>query len=152
VGDVMGVRCWADRFAYVILEGTAEHPTLVASDHVLLPVNHERAAQLSEFRKDLYDIVSQYAVKSACFRSQEPIAKKKSLPRSELEGVLQEMCYSHTPRVMVVGRTVKQLKSILKYQGQANRIFELSEDPHFSDLAKTNFSEAIVAALAGLAT
>lgn len=148
----MGVRCWADRFAYVIVEGIPEDPSLIASDHILLPLNHERAAQLSEFRKDLCDIMTQYAVKNVCFRSQEPIAKKKSLPRSELEGVLQELCYSNAPRIIVAGRTVKQLKSILKYNGQANKIFELSDGPRFSHLAKTNFAEAVVAALAALAT
>jgi hypothetical protein len=149
---VMGVRCWADRFAYVILAGTAEDATLIASDHVFLPVNQKRPAQLSEFRKDMYDIISQYAVQSVCFRSQEPIARKKSLPRSELEGVLQEMCSSHSPSVIVVGRTVKQLKSILKYGGRATNIFELADAPRFSDLGKTNFSEAIVTALAALVT
>lgn len=148
----MGFRCWADRFAYVVLDGNPEDPSLIASDHILLPVNHERAAQLSEFRKDLFDVLTQYEVGSVCFRSQEPIAKKKSLPRSELEGILQETCYSHMPRVIVAGRTVKQLKSILSYKGQANKIFELSGGPKFSHLAKTNFSEAVVAALAALAT
>lgn len=146
----MGVRCWGDRYTYVVVSGTAENPVLVASKHVRLPVNGTRPKQLSEFRQDVYDILTQHHVTSVCFRSQETISPKKSIVRAELEGVLQETCFSHKPSVSIIGRTVKQLKSVLHFAGQADKVVQLSNRPEFSSLAKTNCADAIVAALSAL--
>jgi hypothetical protein len=94
--------------------------------------------------------LSQYKVTTACFRAQEPIAQTKSIQRSELEGVLQEVCHAHKPGVPIVGRTVKQLKSVLEFAGAANKVFDLSERSEFSELGKTKYSEALVVALSAL--
>ena len=147
----LGVRCWPDKFAYVVLTGSVDKPVLVGSGHVRLPVNESRAAQLGEFRRDVYDILSQYVVSTACFRAQEVIARTKSILRAELEGVFQETCYSHKPRVAIVGRTVKQFKRVLRYSGTASTVFSLSVRSEFSTLGKINFSEALVAAMSALA-
>jgi hypothetical protein len=146
----MGVRCWGDRYAYVVLSGSKETPVLVASKHVRLLVNANRGEQLSGFRQDLYDILTQHQVEAACFKCHEPIAQTKSVPRGELEGVLQETCFSHRPSVPVLGRTFKQLKSVLQFGGAANHVVQAADCSEFSKLGKTNFAEAIVAALASL--
>jgi hypothetical protein len=147
VNAAIGVRCWGDRFSYVVLSGLRDKPIVVVARHVTLPVNEDRPAQLSAFRRDIYDILSEFKIASACFKSPEPIAKTKSLQRAELEGVLQETCFSHVPSVPIIGRTVKQLKSVLEFQGSASDVFALSERAEFAKLAKGKYSEAIVVAI-----
>jgi len=150
LSTVMGIRCWGDRFTYVVLSGTIEEPRPKSCELVRLAVNDARPAQLAGFRQDVYDVLTQQGVLFVCFRSPEPIARAKSLPRAEIEGILQEVCHSHSPRVRIVGRTVKQLKSVLNFQGPASNVFRLSERSEFLHLGKTNYAEAIVAALSAL--
>jgi len=152
VAAVLGVRCWSESFAYVVVSGSRTAPLLVAAAHVLLPVNDNRGAQLASFRSDIYDVITSHCVSMVYFRRTEAIAKTKDQDRAQLEGVLQELCYSHDPSVPVAGRTVAQLKSALKFAGKANSVFELFDQPMFRNarLAKGKFQEAATTALSGL--
>lgn len=147
MSNVMGLKCWGDRFSFVVLSGSLDKILLIRAKHVKLPAASSRPAQLAAFRQDIYDLLTQLKIESVCFRAQEAIAQKKSLTRAELEGVLQEACESLKPSVPVAGRTVIQFKSILHYTGKANEVFTLGDREETRSLAKTNFADAIVAAM-----
>lgn len=149
---ILGVRCWSDSFAYVVLGGSQHAPRVLAATYVPLPVSDLRPAQLASFRKDIHDILSAHGVTQAYFRKTEGNSKTKDQGRAELEGVLQEACFSHTPSVSVDGRLKAQLKKALQYSGRAADVFQLFNQPVFvkARLAKTHFDEAAVTALSGL--
>jgi hypothetical protein len=147
---VLGVRCWSDRFSYVVVSGDLTSVTLIDAKHIALPVNLGRGAQLASFRRDISDLLSQHTLDHAFFRAPEPISPSKDIHRSELEGVLQEACFSSDPSVLIKGRTVSMLKASLKYTGPANNVFSLFVRPEFKGLAKVKFADAAVTALSGL--
>jgi len=143
----MGVRCWDDRYAYVVLSGSRADPQVIIAKHVTLPVSVKRPELLATFRQDIYDLLTNYRVANVCYKCHEPIAKTKSVKRGELEGVLQETCFSHAPSVAITGRTFNQLKSVLHFDSKANLVAQMAHEAPFLKLAKTNFDEAVVAAL-----
>ena len=145
---VIGIRCWSDHYAYVIMSGDASKPKLVASKNVPLPINEERGSQLSTFRRDIMGLLAQHDVKKAVFRSVEGNAKSMDAGRTEVEGVFQEACFSHVPTVPVRGLVKTQVKKLLHYDGRAKDVFTFFEQTSFTDLAKTHFAEAVVITLA----
>lgn len=147
---ILGLRCWADAFGYAVVSGTQSAPNLIVAKHVALPAGAIRAEQLASFRDDIFAILSNYSIAKTYFRATETIARTKTLSRAELEGVLQEACYSHDPRIPIEKRIVSQLKKALGYNGSASSVFSLFDIPAFEGLSKVHLSEAAVTALAGL--
>jgi hypothetical protein len=153
VATVVGVRCWSDRYAYVVLSGTSVWPKLVKHGHVQLPVNESRAAQLATFRSDVLALLTKHEVTKAVFKTAEKISKNSDTARAEVEGVLQEACFSHEPSVEVKSQVKSQIKKALDFDGKAGEVFTLFQkrDKLFDGLGKTKFDEAAITALAGLA-
>jgi hypothetical protein len=151
VTTVLGIRCWSDRYAYVVLSGDADHPTLKSSKNVSLPVNEERASQLSTFRRDIMGLLAHHGVKSAVFRSAEGNAQSMDSGRAEVEGVFQEACFSNSPSVPVRGLVKTQVRKLLQYEGRVKDVFTFFGQTPFTNLAKSHFAEAVVIALAEMA-
>jgi len=147
--SVLGIRCWKDRYSYVIATGTRTAFT-TAVGHVPLPVNDERGAQLSKFRQDIIDLLTQHNVVTCFYRQLENNAQKVDARRAELEGVFQEACHSHEPSVRAVGKTLQQLKSACEFDGKSTAVLTLFKLPQFAKLQKGYFEEAAVVAFAAL--
>jgi hypothetical protein len=151
VTTVLGIRCWSDRYAYVVLSGDAGHPTLKSSKNVPLPVKQERGSQLSTFRRDIMGLLDQHGVERAVFRSTEGNAQSMDSGRAEVEGVFQEACFSNSPSVPVRGLVKTQVRKLLHFEGPVKDVFTFFEQTPFANLAKTHFAEAVVIALAEMA-
>ena len=149
---VIGIRCWSNRHAYVVLSGTLDRPKLIKADYVTLPVNESRGAQLATFRNDMQALLTKYEVSKTVFKTAEGNSKSSDMERAEVEGVLQEACFSHTPRVEVKSLVKSQIKKLLSYDGKASEVFKIFQEHQklFAGYGKTNYDEAAVTALAGL--
>lgn len=151
VATVVGVKCWSDRYAYVVLSGTSENPNLVKADHVPLPVNESRGAQLATFRSDVLALLTKLGATKAVFKIAENISNSDT-DRAEVEGVFQEACFSHDPSVEAEGLLKLQIKKRLDFDGKAKDVFTMFQERKnlFVGLGKTKYEEAAVTALAGL--
>lgn len=147
---VLGVRCCSEAFAYVVLAGTQTAPKLLAKNYIPLPVGEGRGGKLASFRSDIYDLLSAHGITDVYFRRMEGNAKTRDAGRAEVEGVLQEVCYSHDPRVHIEGRLKAGLKKALNFAGRQADVFQLFNRPIFAGLPKTKYEEAAVVALSGL--
>jgi hypothetical protein len=152
VNTLIGVRCWSDRYAYVVLSGPPEGPKLLEHDHVPLPINEARGARLATFRSDVLALLTKHGVTKAAFKTAEKISKNSDTDRAEVEGVFQEACFSHTPSVEVKSLVKSQIKKLLNFDGKAGEVFALFHEYEtlFKGLGKTKYDEPAVTALAGL--
>lgn len=145
----IGFRCWNNKFSYVIIEGTQDNPNIIEENHIKLPQSDNRAEQLAWFRKEIKELIDINDFEIAVFKATEPVSRKKDLQRAELEGVLQEIFFSHKKNIPVLGRIKVQLNS--KTTSRKPRYLgELFEKDAFSELPKTKYQEAAIAALSGL--
>lgn len=148
---VIGFRSFPDGFAYVILSGTQATPSIVAKDRVTLPNNHTWAASLSWVRKQLCEIVQTNSPTGACIKTIEPMAKRKSVERLQIEAVIIE--YLHSTKGLNCCRRIKsQLKRDIKGFTDAARYLErvLSTSEPLQELNTLQFQEATLAAVSKL--
>ena len=146
---VIGFRCWKDKFSYVIIEGTQDNPNRLAENHLKLPKNCSRPEQLAWFRKEIKELIDINDIDYAIFKATEPISRTKDPARGELEGILQEVIYSHPKSTIVESRIKSQLNSKTNAR-KAKYLGELLELDAFNDLSKANYEDACIAALSGL--
>ncbi|MEG0984222.1 hypothetical protein [Algoriella sp.] len=145
----IGFRCWKDKFSYIILSGTQENPIIISQNHLSLPKSSSRAEQLAWFRKEILEIMDTKNIDAAIFKATETISRTKEPQRGELEGILQEAIFSHPKTTTVEGKIKKQLHCSTTAR-KAKYLGELLELPVFSDLAKSKYEEACIAAISGL--
>lgn len=145
----LGIRCWKDKFSYVIVEGTQNSPKRIAENHLKLPVSMSRPEQLAWFKKEIKELLDTRDVDCAIFKATETISRSKDPLRGELEGVLQETIYSHDKPTTIEGRIKTQLNSKTNAR-KAKYLGELLELEAFDDLPKSKYEDACVAALSGL--
>lgn len=149
--STIGFRSYPDGFSYVILDGTQDGPDLVAHQRLKFPKNHNSGGSLSWLRKQLIEILNQHNPTAASIKCVEPMARKKSVERFHVDGVIQEVAYSElgiecTPRIK------SQLKRDIRDFTEPARYLEnvLEGRTHLSELNSPNFQEAALAAIAEL--
>lgn len=145
----IGFRCWKDKYSYVIVEGTQDNVERKASNHVRFPGSMSRPEQLAWFRKEIKELFDTNEIDAAIYKATENNSRTKDMARGQVEGVLQEVIFSHATKANVEGRVKNQLTSKTtsrkpKYLG------ELIDIEAFEGLGKGNFDEACIAALSGL--
>jgi hypothetical protein len=148
---VVGLRSFPDGFAYVILDGTQTSPSVIAKGRLSVPKNDTWPACLSWVRKQIGEILEPYGVKSACIRTTEPMAKKKSAGRFQIEAILQE--YLHCERsIDCATRIGSQLKRDIRDFTDAARYLErvLTRSHILAELNTPRYKDAALAAVAEL--
>lgn len=145
----LGIRCWKDKFSYVLVEGSQDDPQRVAENHLKLPANLSRPEQLAWFKKEIKELLDTRDIDCVIFKATEKISRSKDPLRGELEGILQETVFSHTKPTSVESRIKTQLNSKTNAR-KAKYLGELLALDCFSDLSKTKYEDACVAALSGL--
>lgn len=147
----IGFRCWNDRFAFVVLEGTQDQPSVVASEVRRSPKNVDRPEFLAWVRSNVDEILTAYEPDAASFKATEGSSQKKDLRRAEVEGVLQEAAYSHRPSHVVTGRIKSQIrKDVAGFEEPARYVGRLLAGGSLSGLKSPNFEEAALVAICGL--
>ena len=94
--QVIGFRCFTDGFSFVVLDGTQEAPQLIAYKKLRFPVDFLGSKKLAWLRKEIVGIFDQYQITSAGIKIAEVL--RRTQPRSEAEGVVQESVYSKIGR------------------------------------------------------
>lgn len=145
----LGIRCWNDKFSYVILTGTQEEPEEVESNQLNLPNNRSRPQQLAWLRKEIHELLDKHEISIGCFKATEPISRSKDPKRGELEGVVQEAGISHDSQIIIEPRIKSQLNSKTNAR-KTKYLGELLEIEGLNHLNKTKFEDAIISALSGL--
>ena len=145
----IGIRCWKEKFSYVVVEGTQDEPIRISENHLKLPTTLSRPEQLAWFKREVKEILDTNDIDCAIFKATETISRSKDPLRGELEGILQETIFSHDKPTTVEGRIKTQLNSKTNAR-KAKYLGELLELDAFNDLSKTKYEDAAVAALSGL--
>jgi Holliday junction resolvasome RuvABC endonuclease subunit len=88
--QALGLKCTKDTLDWAVLEGDNRHSaTVLNSKRVTAPVG-DRGQQLVWIRREIQELLQKYAVNEAVLRAVEPGGQGNSLPRAEVEGVVQE--------------------------------------------------------------
>ena len=148
---VIGLRAFPDGFTYVVLDGTQDEPNVIAFDRVTLPKNCGTPGALTWVRRQIAETVQNHGLRGACIKGTEPLARKKSTQRFQIEAVLME--YLSTERNIECSIRIKsQLKRDIKSFNDAARYLErvVSKSDALADLNAPQFQEAALAAISEL--
>ena len=149
--SVIGFRSFTDGFAFVVLDGTQGSPTLITHGRLTFPKNHEWSSSLAWLRRQVIEILDQHKPSAASIKCIEPIAKKKSVERYHVDGVIQEVTFAElgvecTPRIKLqLKHDIRDFTEPARY---LNRV--LDNTAHSDQLNTTNLQEAALAAIAEL--
>jgi hypothetical protein len=145
----LGIRCWPDRFSFVVLAGSAAHPELIEHDVRRFPADLSRAGFLSWISNEVKGILGRRRINGAAFKQIEPKAQKNSslLRRAEVEGVVQAVLYESGCRE-VSGLVKSQLKSALGFDGLAKEVSAALLSSPLEELLGKEPEEAALAAWA----
>lgn len=147
---VIGFRCFPDGFSYVVLDGIQSEPRIIAHARLTFPKDLKWGAKLSWLRKQIIEILNQHEITSAGMKSAEPVAKTKSLQRSEVEGIVKEALVSHV-NIECTARIKSQLKRDISGFNQPARYLErVLTTSALDHLNIINFQEATLVAIAEL--
>lgn len=147
----IGFRPLSDGFAFVALTGTQTAPQLEASGRYEFPSNLAWPAQLSWLRKQLRELVTRFNIVGASIKCIEPLAKKKSSERIQIQGVIIEFLWTEktiscTPRIKSqIRRDVRGFEQPARYIDRA-----LDVSPKLLDLKDSALKEAALVAIAEL--
>lgn len=147
---MIGLRCFPNKFCYVVLEGTQQKPVLFDKKKLPFPKNGTRGSHLRWLRKQIFEICETYSVEGVCIKRAEPAARTKSLERSEVEGVIKEAIKSKT-NIECVPRIKSQLRRDIKGFNRAARYLPtLLDRINLGNLKNSDFEDAALAAIAEL--
>ena len=147
----IGFRCWKDRFAFVVLEGTTGAPVVI--DHGLrtAPVDHERPDALAWLRREVHELLELHSdVSIGFYKAAEGVSRSPMAERHEFEGVLQEAAVSSNRHLPVAARVKSQIRRDTGFDRAARYVGQMREHPALAGLAADKYSDAVLAALCGL--
>lgn len=149
---IIGFRTYPDGFSYVILDGTQQEPELVARNRLKFPKGASISESLSWLRRQIGEILETHRdIGGACIKTIEPVARKKSKERYQVEGVILELICT----VLNINCSTKintQLRRDIMDFNEPARYLErvLSGSDHLEELNHPNFQEAALAAISEL--
>lgn len=147
----IGFRCWKDRFAFVVLEGSQARPILVASKLRVAPPGLARYQVLSWFRENVQEVFETFRPGDGAFKVVEATSRTKDLGRAEMEGVLQETAYSHEFGLPIDRRLKSQLRKAIPVGDEPARyVHRVLNDVGLSQLDTERYRDAAVVALSCL--
>jgi hypothetical protein len=125
----IGIRCWPDKFAFAVADGSVERPRVVEAKVVPFPSRLSRPGFLHWISEELKGILRRHHIDGAGFKSIEATARKNMslLHRAEVEGVVQAVIYEagcHS----VGGLNKQQLKSRIKLNDRASELPQAAKD------------------------
>lgn len=104
MATAIGIRANPNAIYFCVLEQEADVINIKIIDKVIVPKVLEAPEQLKFIRNTFKDIINENQVIRACIRITESNAKKVSIPRVNIEAVLQELIASSTIEKYFVGQ------------------------------------------------
>jgi Holliday junction resolvasome RuvABC endonuclease subunit len=147
----LGLRCWPDRFTYVVLSGTVSSPVVVTSGAVTIPADVDRPAFLNWISTEVKTLLKRHTPTHCSYKAVEPLARKNSnlLRRSQVEGVVQAVVYESGCHE-IASFTKQQLKACLRFEGTAKDVAEALDASPLREFSGTDCEESALAAWASL--
>jgi Holliday junction resolvasome RuvABC endonuclease subunit len=147
----IGLRCWPDRFAYVVLEGDVRAPVVIASDTISIPADDDRPAFLNWISNEVRTILKRYPPSRCSYKAIEPTAFKNSdsLRRAQVEGVVQAVAHG-SGCTQIASFTKQQIKARIGFDGAAKDVAQALKGGPLDELSGADFREAALAAWASL--
>ena len=135
----------------MILSGTQKQPKVVTHERVGFPAEQSLGQALCWVRKQIAEILGSNTLEAASLKAIEPMARKKSAERIQIEGIIIEAVYS-IARIECVPRIKSQLRRDIRDFKEPTRYLTrvLSHSGYLDELRKPNFEDATLAALAAL--
>jgi hypothetical protein len=148
---VIGIRSFPDGFAYVILDGSQASPICIAKERLNVPVGISWPEALAWVRRQVEEIMNAHRPVRACIKTVEHNAKKKSIERLQIEGVIFEYLFS-SHRICCEGRVKAQIKRAIPCFNEPARYLNrlVASHQHLNDLNTPVYQEATVAAISML--
>lgn len=145
----LGIRCWPDKFSFVVLDGSPSDPKLIEHDVRKFPADLTRAGFLNWISGEVKGILSRRRISRAAYKQIEPNARKNTslMKRAEVEGVIQAVLYESGCRD-ISGLTKQQLKSKLRFKESATDIEDALLPSPLRDLYGQDVEEAALTAWA----
>ncbi len=145
----LGIRCWPDKFSFVVLEGSPSHPKLIEHDVRNFPTDLSRAGFLNWISHEVKGILLRRQVNEFAYKQIEPTARKNNslMRRAEVEGVIQAVVYESGSH-KISGLTKQQLKAKLHFEGPAGEVAKALLLGPLKELFGTEAEEAALVALA----
>ncbi|MVZ62142.1 hypothetical protein [Sphingobacterium humi] len=100
----IGIRVTPTSVYFSIISAKGKEIEIIALDIVKCPKSMEIPEQLKFVRNTLGDIINEFKVKNACIRVTESNARKISIHRIYIEGVIQELFASSTIEKYFIGQ------------------------------------------------
>lgn len=100
----IGLRANPNQVCYSIIKEQEDSLEVFLVDKIIVPKSLEVPEQLKFIRSTLLDIINENGVTLACIRIAESSARQTNIPRTYLEGVVQELIASSTIIKYYVGQ------------------------------------------------
>ena len=147
----IGFRCWKDRLAFVVLDGSVSNPVLVDHGNGVAPRDVGRPDVLAWLRREVHEVLdANVGISTGFFRAAEKNSRARMDGRYEFEGVLQEAAFSHQLNLGLVARIKSQIKRDTGFAGPQSELGQLVTHPALASLAANTYEDAVLAALCGL--
>ncbi len=147
----IGLRCWPDKFAYVVLQGTLATPVPIDSGTVTIPDDTDRPAFLNWISSEVRTIVKRHTPTSCSYKAIEPAARKNSslLRRAQVEGVVQAVVHELGCK-LITSHTKQQIKARIGFEGSAKEVAQALDGSSLEEFGGTDYEESALAAWASL--
>jgi len=116
----IGIRVSPEKVYFSVVNEQDEVLEIKLVDGIVIPKSLETPEQLKFLRNTLSDIIFENKITLACIRITESNARKVSIPRIYMEGVIQELIASSTIQKYYVG----QISSISAKLGMDRELFK----------------------------
>lgn len=100
----LGLRANPNQVCYSIIKEQEDSLEVFLVDKIIVPKSLETPEQLKFIRSTLLDIINENNVSLACIRISESSARQVNIPRTYIEGVVQELIASSTIIKYFVGQ------------------------------------------------
>jgi len=154
----LGIRCFEDRFSFVVFSGSSSSPKVVTMEELKFPASADRAEGLQWMRRQVQSMLDTHEPAHLGFKAAESmraaptkVRKNAEAYRSELEGVLQEAAISHKSQLIAVRWVNVQLKGALGVESKLKLEAAFTTPPLSGIKVPVKYREAALVALAQLA-
>lgn len=100
----IGIRVNPSQISYSIVKEEDDSIEIIIIDEIVVPKSLDTPEQLKFLRSTLIEIINENKITVGCIRIPESTARSVNVPRTYMEGVIQELIASSTIQKYYVGQ------------------------------------------------
>lgn len=145
----IGFRCWPDRFSYVVLQGAADDPTVVAQAQTRFPNDLTGPRLFAWLREEAQNALEKHRPEVGFIKIAERGRGSAVVGRLQAEAIIQEAAFSGSG-LELHSRIKIQIKRDISFARPARYVDARVAEHDLAALNNDRFREACLAALCGL--